>query len=219
MERNADLNRYRHLRAISTRHHSAALDYVARLAILERAKDLGLAAGRTLVVESEEAMTLLFDLAVHTAKPGRSRAIERYARAVAPSAGPDEARTLRAICAARFSVWQIERFHEAEGLVVTDVLRGGETWLMDQGLTASGEIGFRFASRLHWPAEFAITCGLLVPVDDALMNEVLQDSVAWLRHTRFDQLADDPRFAVAIYRAALDAGVMDNVEFLQAAAE
>ena len=93
MQRNEILNRYRHLRAISTRHHGATLDRVARPAILERAKHLGLAYGQTLVAESEEAMTLIFDLAIHTAKSGRSRAIDRYAKAVALSLDPDEART------------------------------------------------------------------------------------------------------------------------------
>jgi hypothetical protein len=74
------LDRYRHLRAISTRHHSAVLDCLARPAILERAKYLGLAYGQALVAESEEEMALIFDLAVHTAKPGRPRAIDRYAK-------------------------------------------------------------------------------------------------------------------------------------------
>jgi len=45
--------------------------------MLERAKHLGLAYGRSVLAESEEEMTLVFDLAVHTAKPGRSRAIDR----------------------------------------------------------------------------------------------------------------------------------------------
>ena len=72
LQRQDILTRYRHLREISTRHHNAALDCVARPAMLERAKHLGCTYGQTLVLESEEAMALIFDLAVHTAKPGRS---------------------------------------------------------------------------------------------------------------------------------------------------
>jgi hypothetical protein len=132
MQREEILDRYHHLRAISTRHHSAALDCLARSAILERAKHLGLVYGQALVAESEEEMTLIFDLAVHTAKPGRSRAIDRYAKAAALSSGCNEARTLGAICQARFSVWRIKRHHEVAGVIVTDVLRDSETcgWSM-----------------------------------------------------------------------------------------
>jgi hypothetical protein len=213
MQQDEILNRYRHLRAISTRHHSATLDRVASPAILERAKHLGLAYGQTLVAESEEAMTLIFDLAVHTAKPGRSRAIDRYAKAAALSPDSDEARTLDAMCEAQFSVWRIERHHEVAGLMVTDVLRDSETWLVDEALAVSARPGLTFASRLCWPAEFAMTCGTVVPVDAELLEEVILDSLAWLRRADLEQLADDPRFAMAIYRAALNEGIMDNVVF------
>jgi hypothetical protein len=97
MQQREILDRYRNLRAISTHHHSAALDYLARPAILEHAKHLGLTYGQALFANSEEEMTLIFDLAIHTAKPGRSRAIDRYAKAAALSSGSNEAHTLEAM--------------------------------------------------------------------------------------------------------------------------
>ncbi len=135
------LDRYRCLRAISTHHHSGTLNCLARPAILEQAKHLGLAYGRTLVAESEEEMTLLFDLAIYTAKPGRSRAIDRYAKSAMVQPGSDEARTLEAMCQARFSLWRVERQHETAGVIVADLLRHSETWLLDQGLTLSAHPG------------------------------------------------------------------------------
>jgi len=213
MQREEILDRYRHLRAISTRHHSAALDCLTRPAILEHAKHLGLAYGQTLVAESEEEMTLIFDLAIHTAKPGRSRAIDRYAKAAALSSDSGAAHMLEAMCGARFSIWRIEHHHETAGAVVADVLRDNETWLVDEALTVSGQPGLTFASRLCWPAEFAMTCGVVVPVDAELMEDVLRDCTAWLRHAGFEQVADEPRFASAVYRGALDAGIMDSVIF------
>jgi hypothetical protein len=211
MLRGEILDRYRNLRAISTRHHSAALDYLARPAILEQAKHLGLAYGRALFADSEEEMTLIFDLAIHTAKPGRSRAIDRYAKVAVLAPGSDEVHMLEAMREARFSVWQIEDRHEAAGVIVSDLLRDTTTWLVDEGLTGSTEPGMEFADRLCWPADFAMTCGVIVPVDAELMEAALLDSAASLRHVDPERVADDPRFARAIYRAALDAGIMDNV--------
>src|SRR4051812_39563807 len=78
MTRDQILERYRHLRAISTGHHSGALKFLPRQALLEHAKRLGLATGGMLVAESEAEMTLVFDLALYTAKEGRSRALDRY---------------------------------------------------------------------------------------------------------------------------------------------
>jgi hypothetical protein len=56
MTREEILDRYRHMRAISTRHHSAAMEFLSRPAILGLAKRLGLAAGKVLLAESEEEM-------------------------------------------------------------------------------------------------------------------------------------------------------------------
>jgi predicted ATP-grasp superfamily ATP-dependent carboligase len=213
MQQQDILNRYRHLRAIGTRHHSAALDCLARPAFMEQAKHLGLAHGQTLLADSEEEITLIFDLAIHTARPGRSRAIDRYARAAALSADSDEAIALRAMCGARFSVWQIERRHEVAGVMVKDVLRDNETWLVDEALTASAQPMLTFASRLYWPAEFAMTCGVVVPVDAELMEDALIEGMARMRHADPEQLADDPRFALTVYRTAIDSGIMDGVVF------
>ena len=119
------------------RHNSAAVGFVSRQAILENAKRLGRAEWRMLVAGSEEEMTLVFDLALHAAREGRSRALDRYARATPPPAGSDEARMLDAMRHARFSIWRVERRHETAGLVIADVLREAEEWLVDEKLEAS----------------------------------------------------------------------------------
>jgi hypothetical protein len=111
---------------------------------------------------------------------------------------------LDAMRPARFSVWRIERRHEITGVIVADLLRDSETWLVDEGLANTARPGLTFASRLCWPADFAITCGVVVPEDAELMEDILFDSAAWLRHAELDKVADDPRLAKAIYRAALD---------------
>jgi hypothetical protein len=54
------LNRYRHLRVIRTRHHSASLKFLARPTILEHARRLRLAGGQVLVADSAGEMTLVF---------------------------------------------------------------------------------------------------------------------------------------------------------------
>jgi hypothetical protein len=95
--RDQTLERYRHLRAISTGHHSGALKFLSRQALLEHAKRLGLATGGMLVAESEAEMTLVFDLALYTAKERRSRALDRYARATPLPPGSDAARMLEAM--------------------------------------------------------------------------------------------------------------------------
>jgi hypothetical protein len=212
MQREEIIARYRHLREITNRHLGVAVDFVAASAMAERVKHLGIVQHKP-SIGSEEAMSLVFDLAVHTAKPGRSLAIDRYARSVAALAGSDEDRALQALRDARFSIWRIDRLHDVAGLVATDVLRGGAIWLLDEGLESSVRPDFTFASRLSIPAEFAITCGVVVPIDGLLLDQVLHAGMAWMRNADPASLADDPRFAASVYRAAIAGHVMERVQY------
>jgi len=89
VSRDEVLARYRHLRAISTRHHTEAMNFFSRPALLERARHLGLAAGGMLAAESFDELTLAFDLAIHAARPGHTRAVDRYAGAARLRPGSD----------------------------------------------------------------------------------------------------------------------------------
>jgi hypothetical protein len=210
MTREAVQSRYRALRAIGTAHHSAVLKYLSRTALMQQARSIGLAHGSTLVANSEDELTLAFDLAIYTARPGRSRAIDRYARAARLTAGSDEAGVLEAMCAARFSIWQIEHQHELAGLVVRDLLRATEGWLMDDGLEASAEAGWVFAMRLCQPDAFLMTSGVVVPVDQEIMEQVAE-MTSTCAFATLAEAADDPRLATAIYRVAVASGVMEGV--------
>jgi hypothetical protein len=162
------LARYRHLRQICKRHHSDALKLLSRHAILHQARRLGLADGKFFILDSMDELTLAFDLAIHTAPAGRSRAIDRYARSTQFASGSDEALMLEAMCNARFAIVLVQRRHQSAGLVVTDLFRKSELWLMDEGLETSLPIGTAFATRYYAPDRFVMTAGVGMPVDLAL---------------------------------------------------
>ena len=160
----------------------------------------------------ERRMILAFDLALYTAKDSRSRPLDRYARAARLVPGSDESRMLEAMRDARFSIWRIEQRHKTAGLIVTDVLREAEEWLIDERLEESASEGMAFAGGLSKPEGFAMTCGTVVPVDRDMIEEVIFDTLAWRRGNP-EQVAQDPRFAIAIYRAAIDSGMMGGVTY------
>ena len=154
----------------------------------------------------------MFDLAIYTAKEGRSRAIDRYATVAQLRPDSDERSMLEAMRRAQFSIWRVARQHDKCRLVVNDVLRQSEAWLVDESLELSVASGMCFAGPLCGADLFAITGGVVVPVDLPMLEDVLTDVLA-CRHADIERIGGDPRFAAAIYRAALDAGVMDDVVF------
>ncbi len=113
---------------------------------------------------------------------------------------------------ARFSVWRVERRHEVAGLIVQDLLRQGEAWLVDEALERSAPEGMTMTMRLGTAVEFAMTCGIIVPVDRDVMEEVLDEVLPRVRGAP-DQVANDRRFAMAIYRIAMARGLMERISF------
>ena len=188
MTRTEILTRYRHLRQISKEHHQAVLDIIAPGVVLDWAKRLGLMQGRTVVLESEHDMTLVEDLATYLPRLGRSHPLDRYARTARFAPDSDEAIVLEAMRHARFSLWRVERRHETAGLILQDLLRGGEIWLVDETMEKSAPRGVEMAARLLQPESFAMTARIIGPVTSDLMEEVFTRTPA-LRRTQSDTLA------------------------------
>ncbi len=207
------LARYRRLREISKSHHHEILDCISGDALLRQARRLGLARGRTLILDDMDEMNYVYDLAIHTASPGSSRAIDRYARSARLAAGSDEALVLEGMRAARFSILLIERRHDIAGLIATDLLRRAEVWLVDIGLESSMPDGAMMATRLFATEPFCMTAGVYVPFDLGLLKDVDAELPRRLGERQLTTLLDDRRFAEAIYRIALADGVMDRVVY------
>jgi hypothetical protein len=218
MTRPEILTRYRRLRQISKHQHEAVLDIIAPDVLLDWARRLDLTVGKTVVLENDNELTLPEDLAIYLPRRGRSHPLERYTRLARFAPGSDEAIVLAAMRQARFSLWRIERRHPTTGLILRDLLRDEEIWLVDEAMEKNAPPGVAMAARLLQPESFAMTARIIVPVLPDLMplpdlvDEVLTTAPA-LKHLQGDGLARDPRFAIGIYRAAVATGAMERVRF------
>lgn len=219
LSRTEVLTRYRHLREISKQHHSAVLDFLSKDAIISQARRLDLAQGKMLVLDSMDDLNLAFDLAIYTAPKNRSRAIDRYAGAARLTPESDEAMVLEAMRRARFSIVTFVRRHPVAGLIVKDLFRGVDVWLVDEGLESSLSEGTALATRLYLlPEGFAMTAGVLVPLDVELLEDAIADAPQLLRKG-YEEVIDDRHFAEAIYRVALASGLMEQVTYQDTIAE
>ncbi len=218
MPRSEILARYRRLRQISKEQHEAVLDIIAPSVLLDWARRLDLTEGKAIVLENDNEMTLPEDLAIYLPRPGRTHPLERYARVARFAPGSDEAIVLAAMRRARFSLWRVEQRHPTTGLILRDLLRGEETWLVDQAMEKNAPPGVEMAARLLQPESFAMTARIIVPLLPDLMTlpEVMEEvftRAPALRRLRGAALAGDPRFAIGFYRAAVATGAMDRVLF------
>jgi hypothetical protein len=206
------LARYRQLREIGKLHHSNVMDFLSTDVILHNARRLGLANGRTFILDNMDELTLAVDLAVYTAPAGRSRAIDRYARSARFAPGSDETLVLDAMCNACFAIVLVKCRHQAAGLIVTDLFRKTEFWLVDEGLEKSLPEGTAFATRYFTPDRFSMTAGVGMPIDQDLLVNAIESSPHLVRKLG-PEVIDDRRFAEAIYRAAIADGTLEGMIF------
>jgi hypothetical protein len=98
------------------------------------------------------------------------------------------------------------------------LFRSVEVWLVDEGLESSLPDGAALATRLYTPEGFAMTAGVLVPLDLELMEDAIADTPQLLRKS-YEEAIDDRRFAEAIYRVALASGLMEQIGYQDTIAE
>lgn len=213
MTRRALLKRYRSYRKACTAVQTAALGHVSAEGLQLVFRQLGLLDGGVLVTDYEEDLVLGFDLALYTARPGRSRTIDRFAKLQADTSA-ETSQMLQALCRSFFSIFRFSRPHDVAGLILEDTLRGGEIWLMDEGLEATAVLGTLVAMRLAQPDDFAISCGVVIPIN----ADQLEDLADRLAHTGLPaepaRLADDQRLPRVIYKMALSTGLTDRISYL-----
>jgi hypothetical protein len=207
------LVRYRRYRDVRTDIQTAALKNVPRSSFLAHAKRIGLSDGKVLFSDDDVELTLVFDLAIHTAKGERTRAIERYARMRPAASDRAEALVLRGLQAAQFSIFRVTDRYEPAGLLVKDLLRGFDLWLLDEGLEESARLGAVFAMRVAPIEDFVVTCGVIVPVGDLIFDAIDDFLADCATDAERAALADDPRFATSFYKLAIELGLMSLIAY------
>lgn len=184
---------------------------------------------------AEAQLACVMDLGIFAPVGGHKPALERLVNAGTPPEGsPDEA-MLRALQDSRFSLFRIGQPDPRGGITLHDLCRDEAVWVMDEHLAAQGQPGFYIGARLVWPDEFAMTCGVVCPVDPRIMLSVLEgrdplsgpvpeavppradDPLIGMlldedqAPDRLAELAREPRLALMTYRAALDHGMLGPV--------
>ncbi len=212
METEALLSRYRELRGFVTEYQTVAMNSVPASAMMEYAKRIGLVQAGMLHPSSPAEMTLVFDLAVHTAPEGRSRAIDRIAKQRKLPPDSLESMVMQALQNALFTVWRVEGPRETAGIPAQDVLRKQSFWLMDEWLAKSAKPGERFVARLADLGEYRVSCGAIVPVNDDVFQLAAADTRTF-QAANTEAILRDRRFAEAFYRAAIKGGAMRGVAF------
>ncbi len=235
--------RYRRLAAARARILQAAAMRIPLASIAQQARALSIWDGKRVAPGDEAQLAMAFDLGVLDPLGDHGRGLDRQAKAAPPEPGSDDAVMLEGLMGARFGLWRLLGPHPdgAGGRIAPlsaeeEEDPGEVLWLMDRFLAAAPP-GTLFAARLASPpgAGFAMTCGVVVPLDARVLEALLLDlpprrgpvipsrpapedaaAVAALlaeraARLRLAALPQDRMLAAKAYRHALDAGLVGPV--------
>lgn len=192
---------YRRCGALRLRFQQMAAKSVPAARLVEHCKALGLMVDRELYQVNEGELDFALDLAVYSAPPGRSRAIDRIARQYAGREGEESALVLNALSRSWLSLFRVLGPHPEAGLLLEDLMLGGEVWVLDEAMAERAAPGTVLGIRLGRVAGFAITCGVVAPLAPEMAAEVRrqvgddQDMV--------EELLGDLRFQRQLWRLGL----------------
>ena len=209
----AILGRYRRYSDLRKDIQSSALENVSESSFLAYAKRIGLSDGKALFADDDVELTLVFDLALYAAQAGRTRAIDRCARKRLKVSKPDEALVLQGLQASRFSIFRTIGRGEPAGVLLEDLMRGGTTPLLDEGLEQSAMPGEVFAMRVAPIEGFVITCGAVVPLNIETFKEMIDFLTDGVPDAELAALADGRRFAASLYELAIELGLMSSITY------
>ena len=174
MDREQARAAYRKILAGVVRHHQAIDRHFTGAAMARIAKRLGLRVKGGVIEAGDDEMTLVSDLAVYGRVAGATRAIDRYARAVAGSLDTFDEDLLKALRRSWFSVFRFTSRHPIAGWYVDDRLldRTG-LWLMNEALERSARAGI--GARVFEFGSFVVTTGGAAPLTGTLMDGLVDD--------------------------------------------
>ncbi len=166
---------YRRCGALRVRFQTMAAQSLPPAKVVEHCRALGLPVDRDLYQADEGELNFALDLAVYSAPPGRSRAIDRIARQYAGREGEESALVLNALARSWLSLFRVVGPHPEAGLLLQDLVLGGEVWVLDEALTEHAAPGMVLGIRLGRVCGFAITTGVVAPLDPAMAAEVQRE--------------------------------------------
>ena len=214
------LRTYRRLRNVLTDMNKGFVRRLPKNSLMECAKKLGLAKGKVMVFNNPDETSVLFDYCLHNSRTRGKTLMESYAEETPPPPGSDEMTLLRALIDSFFSVFQVRQVDKGRGVLLHDIFKEDEVFLMDIGLGDTGVEKMVVAGRLLPLADFHMSTGALVPFwHEPVLEAVGPIMDKWLLHhpdmgrTKLSP-ALEANFSAQLIRAALRAGAIRAISYL-----
>lgn len=213
------LPRYRQLRQAGLELNNRLVKSLSKSVMNEGGRRLGVLDGDVLLLDTEDALSVLMDYCIHDVRRHGVNTAERYLSASPPAEESDERVLLHALRASRFSVFAVEAVERGVGVQVRDLLRDTTAFVVDVGFGTTARAGMVFAFRFMTADGIGMTTGAALPfgkLPKAARAELAEDIRATFDGFDFNNLAPEEAsdFAAAVLRTCLAEGAAEDIAYL-----
>lgn len=132
-------------------------------AVIKSAKKLGLAAGKEIIAQNENELTILMDYAYHNQRNGLFNAIERFAN-MNSNVVAEYPEFFKAINTSFYSVFSVMSVTPGLGITVEDMLTGENIHIIDVGFSHSPRVPNMCGRIIPFKEGYYCTSGAMLPL-------------------------------------------------------
>jgi SEC-C motif len=206
---------YLRLRKLSMSLNHKLVETLDKEIMDEGGHKLGILQKGTLVLGSEDELSVVMDYCIYNVYRGGRNAVQRML-ADSPPSNPDERALLEAQSKARYSIFQVSDVESGVGVTLVDLLRKDTIFLVDVGFGKSTRKGFGLAGRVIPQDGFFMSAGAMLPFDGRAAKRAERDLERWLAKGKdFARLtaAEEADLTAQIIRACLETGASEHIRY------
>ena len=209
---------YRRFRQLGVALNLKLVKTIDKGALDEAGRRLGILKNGTLVLDTEDQMSVLMDYCLHNVWIDGQNAVQRYREQSPPRSGSDEMLLLTAMLDGHYALIEVLDTEPGVGLTVRDHLRGVTHFLADIGMSQTAKIGSVFATRLFSLEEhgFLMTGGAGLPVTAPVFRKIKKElDRRFSPKIDFARLTptDESDLAALVIRICLDSGMGSRIAY------
>jgi hypothetical protein len=171
---------------------------------------IGIRRNGTVFFETEDVSAVMADCCLYDWFENGNNLVQRYAETHPAEPGTDESFLLQAYCKAKYRIVVPQSAVPGAGLHCTDILNGGELFLMDVAMSQSVPAGKgALATRTIPLGDYWMTSGAGLPIHS---GADMQKALSWIE-SEYPSMQGPSKTALAILRACLSAGAADYIAY------
>lgn len=199
--------------------HNYLVKNLPKGVITQAAKQLGLYYKKSIAVEADQALDVLFNHAIFHYLHNGKQLIERFTSEaiIAKKMSEEKLEMLRVLQKASYGILSVLETHPLGGVYVEDCLNDKTFLLMDEGLSFSAKKGLMVATTYLTFPEFSMTTGAALPVIYYIDKlDVLIDEFDIEYRPFFElPLKQQTKFITQLTKHCLEQGVLNHIGFVK----